>query len=467
VRLTGTLVLAVLFVLTLPLLTPRVAASDEIEYFSYLHSIVFDHDLDFRDEYQHFCDLNPPDCTASRFRETFLDQQTPTGLQINFGPIGSALLWLPFYLFAHPVALGLHALNPAIPADGYSLPYIYAISFSSLLYGWLGIILSYRLAREFVGEKIALGAALVVLFASNAVYYLYVAPAMSHANSLFASALFVFIWYFTRASRGRGEWKPWVLLGLSGALMTMVREQEAIFVLLPLVEQAALLTGITSPGSAHDAGRPPARRAAAAVTGLGAMGLAWFVAFVPQLVVYRVLNGNFLPARDVTQKFTWDGAHILDVLFSNFHGLFSWTPVTLLAVLGLVYLWRRDRVVALAFIITFAAEVYLLGSFSTWFGGAAFGMRRFVNCTVLFIVGLALLADAARRRIPLAFLAAGGLLLVVWNLFFIVQFATGLIDRQRPVDFGKLAYNQLLVVPERLAAIAWRFITARGSFYKK
>src|SRR4029077_6693442 len=98
-----------------------------------------------------------------------------------------------------------------------------------------------------------------------------------------------------------------------------------------------------------------------------------FLVFIPQLITYRILNGNFLPARNVTDKFTWDGAHTLDVLFSNFHGLFTWTPVDLLAVIGLFFVFRRDRLVALAFLVAFVAETYLLGSFSTWFGGAAFG----------------------------------------------------------------------------------------------
>jgi hypothetical protein len=139
----------------------------------------------------------------------------------------------------------------------------------------------------------------------------------------------------------------------------------------------------------------------------------------------------------------------------------------LLAVLGLFLLWRRDRLMAAAFLVAFAAEVYLLGSFSTWFGGAAFGMRRFVNCTILFVVGLALLADWLKRRVDGRVLALGGALFVVWNLFFIVQFATGMISRDLPVDWATLAYNQAFVVPQRLGGIAWRFLTARGSFYRK
>ena len=89
----GLAVMAVLFLVSLPFITPRVAASDEIEYFSYLPSLILDRDLDFRNEYEYFCNLDFEDCVTSRFKETFLDLKTPTGLQINFGPMGTAVLW--------------------------------------------------------------------------------------------------------------------------------------------------------------------------------------------------------------------------------------------------------------------------------------------------------------------------------------------------------------------------------------
>jgi hypothetical protein len=174
-----------------------------------------------------------------------------------------------------------------------------------------------------------------------------------------------------------------------------------------------------------------------------------------------------MPARNVTDKFTWDGNHILDVLFSNFHGLFTWTPVVLLAVIGLFFLWRQDKLVAAAFLIAFAVETYLLGSFSTWFGGAAYGGRRFINCTVLFVVGLAAFADAITSRVPKPVVAAGGALLVVWNLFFIIQFVTGMVPREQPVDMLLMARNQLFGVPPRLAEIAARFAGDRSSFFNR
>lgn len=454
------LILVALFLISLPLVTPRVAASDEIEYFSYLPSLLIDHDLQFRNQYEYFCGLDREDCIRSRFQETFLDLKTPTGLQINFAPMGTAVLWLPFYLAGHLVALLLQNVDPAFEANGVSLPYIYAVCIGSLFYGWAGIYLAFRIARAYVAPTLACGAALVTLFATNAVYYVYVAPAFSHAASLFASALFVFVWWRTREARARGDWVRWLALGASGGLMTMVREQEAVLFVIPVVEAAGL---IYSSGRSGGGGAGLRTRA----LGLALMAASALVVFAPQFLVYRVLNGNWLPAHNVTDKFTWDGAHIGDILFSNFHGLFTWTPVLLFAVAGLALLWRRDKLLAGTFLAAFAAETYLLGSFSTWFGGAAFGMRRYINCTVLFVVGLAFFAQWVETRTSRRVLAAAGILFVIWNIFFIVQFVTGMVPRQQPVDMLAMAYNQFVGVPPRLLDIAGRFIANRGSFYNR
>ncbi len=456
----GLLVMLVLFLVSLPLVTPRVAASDEIEYFSYLPSILLDGDLNFRNQYEYFCSRDPQDCVKSRFQETFLDMKTPTGMQINFGPMGTAVLWLPFYLVAHLFALIAQNFNPAFAASGVSQPYIFAVSVGSAFWGWVGMYLAYRIARHYFDEAIALGSALVILFATNAVYYMYVAPAFSHATSLFASALFVFVWWRTRESRARGNWLHWFALGASGGLMTMVREQEGVFFVMVLVEGAHVLYGVLHKSEKYVALQKW-------ILGAFVMAFGALLVFLPQLMVYRVLNGNFMPARNVTDKFTWNGNHILDILFSNFHGLFTWTPVVLLAVIGLFLLWRQDKLLAAAFLVAFAVETYLLGSFSTWFGGAAYGGRRFINCTVLFVIGLAAFADAIQTRVPRPVLAGAGAVLIVWNLFFIIQFVTGMIPRQQPVDMLEMARNQFIGVPPRLFEILQRFVTNRGSFYQR
>ena len=83
--------LIALFLITLPLVTPRIRAADEIEYYSILRSAVLDGDLEFGNEYQHFYDRDPQGLQG--FKETFLDRREPQSERhINFAPMGAALL---------------------------------------------------------------------------------------------------------------------------------------------------------------------------------------------------------------------------------------------------------------------------------------------------------------------------------------------------------------------------------------
>ena len=67
---------------SLPAVTPRLYSSDEVQYFSYLRSLWFDHDVSFENEYRHFYDRGI--AKSAGFHETFLERQTNTGRRINF-----------------------------------------------------------------------------------------------------------------------------------------------------------------------------------------------------------------------------------------------------------------------------------------------------------------------------------------------------------------------------------------------
>jgi len=69
-----TLLACLLFLVTLPAVTPRFYASDEVEFFAWLRSAVFDGDANFDNEYRYFHDAGiVPD---AGFRATFLEQVT-------------------------------------------------------------------------------------------------------------------------------------------------------------------------------------------------------------------------------------------------------------------------------------------------------------------------------------------------------------------------------------------------------
>jgi hypothetical protein len=450
------------------LVTPKIRGADEIEYFSYLRSVVFDHDVEFGNEYEHFHAADPQGLAG--FKATFLDRrETGTGRHINFAPLGCALLWSPFYLLAHAGVLAARVLGAPVAADGFSFPYVAAVCYASALYGLAGLLLVHDTLRDHgrMPEPAATLSVAALWLGTPLLYYMTLAPAFSHAPGVLAVALLV--WLSLRAAtRGSGGtagspqleqrarihsaramdssvWE-WAAIGAVGGLAALVREQDGLFLIIP----AGLLVYLAI----------AARSWGAALARAVVMGSASLLAFSPQLLAYRALTGRFGPSRLVARKMTWSSPHLLQVLFDPGHGLFAWSPLLLVATGGLVYLlWRRRDLTVVLLALALLLQVWINGAVESWTQAGAFGSRRFVSSTPVLAWGLAaLLAAVPARRFRLAVLAL--VLFAWWNVGLMVQFGLKLMDRQH-LEWPRVAVNQVTEVPRHLARSAWLFFTDR------
>jgi hypothetical protein len=450
-RLSGTWVLCVVFVVTLPLITAKIRASDEIEYVAYLHSLVFDHDLEFGNEYEYFYRQDPQGLAG--FKATFLDRREPrTDRHINYGPIGSALFWAPAYLAAHAVMLAARSLGFGVIADGLSRPYSAAVYLASALYAFIGLVLIHRALRRFaaVPEPVATWTVIALWLATPVIYYMTLAAAFAHACSLFAVALLLSLWLHWREDLTPGRA---ALLGAAGGLAGLVREQDLFFLLLPAADLA--LRALAR------------RRLWQELLRLSLMTAAAVAAFTPQLLVYKTLNGVFGPSSVVERKMhRWASPHFFEVLFNPGHGLFVWSPIVLVAVLGLVVLClRRRQTVPALLLFGFLVQVWINGAIESWHMAGAFGARRFVSSTFVFGWGLAFvltpLATGARRWIAALLVAA----FVWWNVSLMTQFALRLINHEgnrQYLEWPRVAVNQFSAVPARATRAAYLFFADRS-----
>jgi hypothetical protein len=198
---------------------------------------------------------------------------------------------------------------------------------------------------------------------------------------------------------------------------------------------------------------------------------------LPQAVAYEVLYGHLGPSPIVAHKMTWTAPYAWKVLASPHNGLFFWTPLALPALLGLVGLalgWVRaplrrdvppDAWIGALCLLMVLTQIYVCGSFATWMGAGSFGQRRLVGLTVFWAVGLAALVRALAAGWRQWTLAAVVTLCVWWNLGLIVQFGTGLMDRQA-MDPPVNAYHNFVSIPRMLPTLAYRYVFDRGSFYQ-
>jgi hypothetical protein len=463
--------LVLLFALSLPAVTLRLYASDEVQYYAYLRSLWFDRDVSFDNEYRHLYEAGVARSTL--FSKTFIEPATDTGLRRNFATLGSAILWSPFYAIADVSARAARAFGSDTPADGYSKPYIAAVCLGSALYGFVAILLSIRLARALTGS--GLRASVAVWAGTPLAFYMYVAPAFGHATSAFAVTLFITVWLHVRRA-----WSPGgvAALAAAGALMTMVREQDVFFAIGPAVD---FLIARSSFAGARDQETRP--RAGASIAMIGIAIATFVTVLAPQLIAYQALNGRFGPSPLVGRKMTWTSPHGLEVLLSPDHGFFFWTPLAALALAGLIVMALSSdgrgadqpetsdrRRIAVILILMTAATVYVTGSVESWTAAGAFGQRRFVNLTPVLAVGLAALFARTGRATFRSRAASGALVVVAalciwWNVALVAQFGTHMMNRQR-LELARNARTAFITLPVSGPRLVYRYFFDRQSFYR-
>lgn len=372
--------------------------NDGVGYFAYLHSIFVDHDLSLANEYQ------TAEAEGVSLYAPLLEQKTATGLLADYFPIGAAVVASPAYL----VTLIVWPSGDPV----FLAPFSTVISLVSLFLGLVAIAIGYRLAASVTSSRAALAGAVGAAAAMSFVYYLLYEPSYSHTFSACAVAVFLYLWWRGRDSRTLAGW---LVLGLLGGFLGLIRYQDGPLLLIALLDR-------------------PRRWWHVAVFFAGAT-----IAFAPQLVVDRTIFGTWLPARPPGQDLQFFPGHYLDVLFSTHYGLFTWTPIALLGVAGFAFV--KDRRLQLAFVYAFLVEVVIGGATPDWEGGFAFGARRFISLLPFFVIGLA----AITERLPTRATWAGLSLLVAWNLDLIGNLT--FINPSGDPGWARLLFGQVKALP--------------------
>jgi hypothetical protein len=369
-------------------------------YYDYLVSLWKDHDLDFTNQYAR------TDYGFNMFNYGY----TPLGRPGNPYSIGPALLWSPFFAVADVVAHVRHAVSPAAESlDGFSALYQRITLFGTFLYGFAGLLLTYRIAARRARPAIACLASTAAFVGGSVVWYALGQPSYSHAQSAFLAALLIDLLDPLRPSakaqvgtdaktdaKAPGLRRS-LAIGLVLGLAADVRAEDVLLCLLPLVLAAGRLLARRRAGRRID--RTVMLGEASRLLLIGA---AAFVAFTPQMLAWWFLYGRPLTVPMGDQFMHWGTPATLETLFSTRGGLFPFAPLWWLAVFVALPLWlRRWREDALApfTLLVFLALVYVNSSVFDWWGGLAYGGRRFATMTPLIACALTVPCEGLLRVI--------------------------------------------------------------------
>ena len=398
--------------------------SDGFYYFAYLRSLAFDRDVEFSNDYRMIGLGDKP----------HLFVPTPTGYAQSAWTIGPAIVWSPFFAAAHPIAARLKASGATVSTDGTAYPYRQAVCIAGLVYALLGSWFSYRLIRLFFDRRTAAGAIVLAIAGSFMLWYIVKEPSMTHAPSMAGVAGLTWMW---AATHGRRTHRQWAMLGFIAGFITLIRWQNALFAILPACEAVMMLVA---------AGRRRDRAGIVATLTAGALFTASaVVAFVPQMLAWKAIYGSFLAVSPVGPQIRWWDPQLVDILWSARNGLFSWSPILYLGAIGLVMFAFRAAWIGVPALIAIAVMTYFNASVQDWWGSAGYGGRRFDGTIPLFALGVAAFVQtmtAVVRRHPLRTVAAGGGLLVAWNLTLMSAAQDGHVRIGEAVSFGEAGAHQ-------------------------
>lgn len=338
-------------------------------YYSYVRSLVIDGDLDFKNEIEYFGE------------PVVL---TKTGRVANKYSIGPAIFWLPGFLLAHLIARG----------DGYSHIYQVLVGLNSVFWGVFGLWFCWRTARQYFSKNSAFLAVMAVWLGTNLFFYTAVDPINSHSVSFFVASSLVYL-TFGKELGGLGQLG---MLGLLVGILGMIRTQDLIF---------ALPVGIWILKKK-----------------INFIKIIIFITFIilgilPQILVWKYLYGEFRsPYLIGTERFNLLNPQIFGVLFSRNNGLFYYSPILILGILGM--LGRLGEWWAWAGILLFLFQTYIVGSWHSWYGGAAYGGRMFISLMPFFILGLAATIRRFKKIKIINFIII--ISLIILNFYSMIKF---------------------------------------------
>ncbi len=388
--------------------------ADGFGYYAFLPAIFTNRSLDFTEIY-----AEPEAAQFTNFRSDF---RTPAGLPENPFTVGPAILWSPGYL----VARGLAAVGALGEAGRrpLGLPTQAVVWAWASLIGLAGLLVTYDMLRRRWGDVAAAAGLTLGFFGTPVLAYLLVETGFSHSAAF--AVLAAYAWCIDRLDEKPGCPRLATAAGLLLGLAVAIR---------PTLLAAGLLFAIVwFRGRSQPTARP--------VVWLATFGAPLLIVGSLQFIVWRLLYGSFWPDLSNTSWGQLDPAHphILEVLFSLNHGLFSWTPLWLMGALGLGLL-ARDRPAWLTGVaLLLVVHLLTIAVNPRWHGDGAFGQRKFVDVAVFFFLGIgaALPRLFAAARPVRAVAAIAGTLLVLLNLNLARRYYMKSIPQSGPITLRQL-----------------------------
>ncbi|MBN2635599.1 MAG: hypothetical protein JXR61_04960 [Prolixibacteraceae bacterium] len=375
-----------------------VIGNDIISYYAYLPATFIFHDikLEKHETYE---------------KGTFWPETTPEGSKVIKTTLGLSILYAPFFLVTH---YSLKILG--FEAFGYSNPYQFCLLVAALFYFLLGLFILRKILLRYFDEWITGITILAVAIGTNLFYYATREAAMSHVFNFFLFNLFIWLtirWHDSKKLIGL------LFIGLLAGFITLVRPSNiiilAFFFLFDTYSIKTLKDKLAFIFSHFH--------------WFILMGLAFLTAWIPQFIYWKYVTGSYLFYSYTSEQFFFNNPHFIDGLFSYRKGWLVYTPIMILSLVGIPFLFSKLKEFSWAVTGFTLINLYIVFSWWCWWYGGSYGMRALIDFYGMLAIPIALLFNEAKSKKKIVFGVLIGLafLFTSQNLFNMRKYRTGAI----------------------------------------
>jgi hypothetical protein len=296
---------------------------------------------------------------------------------------GVALFEAPFFL----VARAYTKWKGQDWQDIFHPNYARSVAISGFLIGFLGLGLLKSALLRYFSSGVTFWTVMAVFGGTNLFHYTTREMGMSHVYSFFL--LVALVWHIPRWYE-RPNWQRAALLGGILGWAILIRPTNIVVALLVLGWEVYNFSAIQQRWQFY-------------VKHWQLLPVAAFSAllfFIPQMLYWKEMTGNWILYSYADEGFpNWNAPKIAEVLFDVQNGLFIYSPMALLMVIGALRgVWLRSYSGPIVSLI-FALSTYIFASWWAWWFGGAFGHRCYVELYAIMAIPLAgLFAWAARSH---------------------------------------------------------------------
>jgi hypothetical protein len=421
INLKGRISFISMFMIVIVLITIRfifpptnVLSWDVFGYYLYLPAKLIYHDLGLTDHLWINKLINHYQNTGTLYQAYV----GPSGQWVMKYSMGIAILYLPFFFIAHFLCGIL-----GFPPDGLSMPYQYGLAIGGLFYTVIGLIFFRKILLKFFNDRVTTLVMIVTVFGTNYINLTTTGNLLAH-NFLF-TLFAIFIWSVIKWSE-EGKIRYVVLLSFISGLMTLIRPNEVVCLIIPI------FWGVHNIKSINEKVSFFGERKWQLLIG----SLCFIIVLLPQFYYWKKYTGSyvFYSYPNPGEGLDFLSPHIGNFLLSFRKGWFIYSPIVIFYLIGLVFLARRKKDLLLPVIYYLLVSLYVISSWTCWwYAGGCYSQRAVLSIYLVLALGIGFLLEKSFKvgLFRKIIVCISLITLVLLNIFQFWQFNRGILDHER------------------------------------